>query len=181
MKLIYIIATLILITACQPTLIRSDNNYFAVNPNSTIEITQEIEVHPNSARAFLQYGEVQPNGKINLYEVNCEVQINTVSETRQIIQPDIFKVISIRQEESPIVMFKPVMVASLNLAGKDDSYSPVDIKRYYHFKLSPQEANSSSQVRAIICRGAQAEPYRAELPSLKQMKQASGDFLQFNF
>jgi len=60
------------------------------------------------------------------------------------------------------------------------SDSPVDIKRYYHFKLSAQDPQSKSQVRALICRGAQDEPYNARLPTLEQMKLAGGQYIIFN-
>lgn len=179
MQYITILIFILLLTACQSTLIRTEQYYLSVSPESTIDILQPLEVFPLSARAYLQNGElIHPNG-INLYQVDCEVEINTVSEQKQTIQPGRFNIVAIRQEESPIVMLESTRVASLNLAWFDDS--PVDIKRYYYFKVHPTQANSNSEVRAVICRGVQSDPYQAELPTLDEMKMASGDFLKFNF
>ncbi len=178
MKKFLTFSVLFLLSACQSTMIRTDGSYFESSQHATIEITQTLEVSPNSARAFLQNGEIIPLAKLDLYSVNCEVEINTVSEARQLIKPEKFNIIAIAQEESPIVMRKSVRVASLTYAWSSDS--PVDIKRYYQFRLSAQDPDSESQVRALICRGVQAEPYQAELPTLEEMQAASGTYIKFN-
>lgn len=178
MKNITIILIFFTLSACQTPLINSEGRYVTVARTASIEITQILEVAPDSARVFLQNGNAIATGKLNLYQVNCEVEINTISESRQLIEPGIFNVLAIAQEESPIVMSKPLMLASLSYAWASDS--PVDIKRYYHFRLSAQDAQSKSQVRALICRGAQAEPYKARLPTMEEMKLAVGQYIIFN-
>lgn len=177
MKRFFTLFSFVLLSACQSTLIDTDSGYFEVGTQATIEITEPLSVRPNSARVFLQNGEVKNSG-IDLYDVNCEVEINTVSDSRQIIQPEIFNIISIHQEESPIVMIRSTMIASLAFSWYSES--PVDIKRFYRFRLQAQDSDSKSQVRAVICRGAQSEPYNAELPTLEQMKKAGGKYLKFN-
>ncbi len=183
---------LLLLSACQSALIKSDNMYTEISHQATIEITQVIDVAPNSARAFFQNGELIRYGQLNLYDVNCEIEINTVAEKIQQISPGIYDVIAIRQEQSPIVNrvnTKPVMVASLSsswpteLAFSSSSDSPVDIKLYYHFRLAakkPAENTGQTQVRAVICRGAQSEPFDARLPTYEEIKAASGQYMIFN-
>ena len=179
MNRVIVILFIITLSGCQSTaLIESEGYYVEVAAKSSIEITRVIEVAPNSARAFLQNGKVISMAQLNLYDINCEIEINTVSESRQIIEPGIFNVLAMAQEESPIVMSKPIMVASLTYAWTSDS--PVDIKRYYHFRLSAQDSQSNSQVRALICRGAQDEPYNARLPTFEEMRLASGQYIIFN-
>jgi len=165
------------LSACQAPLIKNEGRYIAAVPNASIEITQTLEVSPDSARVFFQNGNLISVAQLDLYEVNCEIEVNTISESRQLIEPGVFNVIAIAQEESPIVMTKPLMLASLSYAWTSDS--PVDIKRYYYFRLSAQEVQSKSQVRALICRGVQAEPYKARLPTMEQMKQAAGQYIIF--
>ena len=171
------------LSACQSILVQTENSYLEISSHASIEITQSLEVAPNSARAFLQGGDVIPYARLDLYEVNCEIEINTVSENRQIIEAGVFDIISIAQEESPIVkrkgIKKQIMIASLNYAWA--SGSPVDIKRYFKFSLAAQDPESKSQVRAVICRGIQDTPYAAELPTYEQMKAASSRYIQFNF
>ncbi len=189
----FLLLSLLFLSACQSAQIRDDNSYIEIANQAMIEITQTIKVSPNSARAFFQNGELIKPGQLNLYDVNCEIEINTVSENYQQIDAGVFNVISIAQEESPIVenpfQRKNIMVASLNYAWASDS--PVDIKRYYHFKLSKKALDdnrsgsnntdsSTTVVRAIICRGAQDTPYNAKLPSYEEMKIAAGKYLIFN-
>ncbi len=179
MKFIIVIFSLIILSACQSTQIRSEGRYIEADTGATIEILQPLTVHPNSARVFLQNGEPQPQGRLDLYEVSCEVEINTISEQPQTIAPGLFRIMSIVQDESPIVFLQPLKVAAIGVVwGNSDS--PVDIKRFYRFKLQAVDKNSKSQVRSITCRGAQSEPYNAELPSLEEMRQASGSYLRFN-
>lgn len=188
MKQILFLTIAFFLAGCQSALIQTENAYTEVSRQASIEITQVIEVAPGSARAFLQNGEVISYGQLNLYDINCEIEINTVSEERQIIEPGVFNIVSIAQEESPIVkrknekqfMTKPIMIAALNYAWF--SNSPVDIKRYYRFRLTAQDPESKpgTVVRAMICRGAQDTPYNAELPTYEQMKAASGKYVKFN-
>lgn len=176
-----ILSLIFLLSACQNTMIMSDNSYLPTSSQATIEITQQLTVPPNSSRAFFQHGELLAHTGIDLYSVDCEVEINTVSESRQTIEPGLFNVISIVHDESPIVMRKPIMVASLNFAWGGDSGSPVDIKRFYRFRLSAQDPEAETQVRSLICRGVQAEPYLAELPTYNEMQTAVGEYVILNF
>ncbi|MCU7833852.1 MAG: hypothetical protein KZQ83_01270 [gamma proteobacterium symbiont of Taylorina sp.] len=183
---ILIIFIIILLTACQSTSIKTEDSYFQAIPDATIEITRQLSVPANSARAFFQNGELLSHTAINLYNINCEVRINTVSESKQIIEPGVFDVVSIIQDESPIVMRKTMMLASLDLSSWHYAFgggrgSPVNIKRFYRFKLSPQDASEqTTQVRSLTCRGAEDEPFLAELPTLNEMKEAAGSYIIFN-
>ncbi|MCP3850746.1 MAG: hypothetical protein GY694_11000 [Gammaproteobacteria bacterium] len=179
---------LFILSGCQSALILSDDVYTSILNKGSIEITQPIDFLPNSARAFLQKGELITSGELNLYAVNCEVEINTVSEERQTIEAGIFYIVSISQDESPIVDRQreksEAIVASLELSRgllAWDSDSPVDIKRFYKFKLLPQDVGSRNDVRSVVCRGAQDSPYNAELPSFEEIRAASGKYLIFNF
>ncbi|MCW8928928.1 MAG: hypothetical protein OQL19_01670 [Gammaproteobacteria bacterium] len=181
---INILFCIAILSACQSTLIQSENNYFEISNQASIEITQVLEVAPNSARVFFQNGEVISHGQLNLYDINCEIEINTVSDSRQIIEPGVFDIISVAQNQSPIVKQElkkqQILVASLNYVW-NSSNSPVDIKRYYHFKLSAQDPRSNSEVRAMTCRGAQDTPFNAKLPTYEEMRKAGGQYIKLNF
>ncbi len=182
--------TMTLLTACQGynTLIKLNNSYFEISPHATIEITQELSVPANSARAFFQNGELLSHTGINLYNISCEILINTVSESRQTIAPGVFTITSISQSESPVVMTKSIQVAALNFnyrqyaLGGGGGDSPVDIHRYFKFKLSAHEPSKQiTQVRSLTCRGVQDEPYNAILPTFNEMQAAVGQYVKFNF
>lgn len=177
MKFFIALSVLFLLVACQSSpLIQSNASYIEPAAHSSIEINQPLEVFPNFSRAFLQSGKVISPVSLNLYQVNCEVEIDTVSETRQIIAPGKFNIIAISQKESPIVMLKPMLVASLNYA----SSTPTEIKQFFQFQLSPQNPDSTSKVRALTCRGVQAEHADAQLPTLEQMQKAVGTYINLN-
>lgn len=166
----------LLLAGCQQTLIKTDSGYQPGSSDSFIVLNQSVIIPPNSARAFFQGGELIPDARLNLYAVDCELQINKVMEVPQTVQPGKFSVIKIIQDQSPIVLSQPVMYAAMGIGWGYNS-APVDIKRFYTFRL---ESESQPLVRAVICRGAQDTPYMAELPSLEEMQTAVGEYLQFN-
>lgn len=168
--------TLLMSAGCQQTLIKTDSGYQPGSSDSFIVLNQSVVIPPNSARAFFQGGELIPNARLNLYAVDCELQINKVMEVPQTVQPGKFSIIRIIQDQSPIVLSQPVMYAAMGIARGYNS-GLVDIKRFYTFRL---ESESQPLVRAVICRGAQDTPYMAELPSLEEMQTAAGEYLQFN-
>jgi len=94
-KIFSIVILMSLLSACQNTLIQSDGAYYQISPDASIEITQQLSVPANSARAYLQNGQLLRHTGINLYDISCEVLINTVSESRQTISPGVFTVLAI--------------------------------------------------------------------------------------
>jgi len=113
------------------------------------------------------------------------------SESRQIIAPGVFNVTSISQDESPIVMRRTIQVAALSFnyqqyalgggGGGSGGDSPVDIHRYYRFKLSAQDTSKQKiQVRSLTCRGVLDEPYDAVLPTFNEMQAAVGQYVKFD-
>ncbi len=171
-----IFLVLFFLTGCQPTLIKSAGKYQPGSSDAYLVLTKSVVVPPNSARAFFQGGELIPDAQLNLYEVDCELQINTVLEKPQTVQPGTFRIIKIIQDQSPIVSLQPVMYAALGFGWGYQS-SPVDIKKFYTFRL---EAESQPLLRAVICRGVQDTPFMAELPTLEEMQAAVGEYIQFN-
>jgi len=181
-KKIFILLLSVFLSACQSgimsPMIETQGVFKNIISEPSLKITQRIEVSPNSARAFLQNGEPISMGQLNLYDINCEIEINTVSELRQIINPGTFDIRAIIIDESPIVLSQPIRLAALNYTWVDNS--PVDIKRYYRFRLSAREQASGSQVRSVTCRGVQDTPYEATLPTMEEMQKASGGYILFN-
>jgi hypothetical protein len=167
---------LLVLAGCQQTLIKTNAGYQPESSDSYIVLNKSIVIPPNSARAFFQYGKLIPDARLNLYATDCELQINTVLEVPQTVQPGKFNIIRIIQDQSPIVILQPVMYAAIGVVWGYNS-SPVDIKRFYTFRL---ESESQPLVRAVICRGVQDTPFMAELPTLEEMQAAVGEYIQFN-
>lgn len=84
-------------------------------------------------------------------------------------------------------MRKAIQFAALNFNYQQYAFggvgggSPVDIQRYYHFKLSAQDPSKQiTQVRSLTCRGVQDTPYKAILPTFNEMQAALGQFVKFD-
>lgn len=164
-----------LTAGCKYPLIEEHGHYVEISPNSSLTINKEVIVYPGHARAYFQNGRlIEPSG-LNYYQVNCELEVQQVKNVKQFIQPGHFDIIRVFQDESPIVLLEaPLSVASLDMVFFDDD-SPVDTKRFWKFALS---SKTQPDVRALICRGAQDTPYLAKLPTLNEIKEALGAYIE---
>lgn len=171
LPVILVLAIALLLGGCGAQKIQNTQSYRSISPKAYIQLKQEIVVEPGHARAFFQLGELIKPSELNLYEVDCELEIRHVKEVKQTIKPGKFQVMDAQQDISPIV-FVPetrTQVAWVNHIG------PSDIKRFWRFKLSSQ---TQPNVMNLICRGVQDFPYKAQLPSYEEMQFALGEYVQ---
>jgi len=166
---------LMLLTACKVPVIKQQEHgqYYPIAQNAWIEIQQKARIEPDNARAYFQDGKWIHPSSLNLYEVNCELEVRDVVEKYQWINPGKFEIIRTQQDQSPIV-FGPGK--STTLAWNQDQ-APSDIKRFWKFTLqSKQQAN----VMHFICRGVQDSPYNATLPTSTEMQTAVGQHIKLH-
>ncbi|MCK5697711.1 MAG: hypothetical protein KAI02_06085 [Gammaproteobacteria bacterium] len=169
------------LVACQLPLIKDKESYLQPSSNAMLEITEELEISPHYSRVFLQSGNTIPPFRLNYYVANCEIEVNTLSDVKTYIAPEIFHITSISQQESPIVMTDTIKVASLNDMLLKQASSSFEIKRFFRFHLSPQNSQSQSQVTSLLCRGIQDEHVYAELPTLEEINSAVGQYIKFTW
>ncbi len=145
-----------------------------VRDNPWIVVLHPLHVYPGHARAYLQGGRVIHPDTLDLYEVNCELEIDVVRETEQDVPAGSYMIRHIQVRMSPNVWL-PQQKQLLAMGGGRGS--SIDIKRYYQFTLSSHE---HPQVLNMFCRGAQDNEFSAELPTLEQMQRAVGKYIQFH-
>jgi len=166
---VLILMVLLMLTACKAPLIQQKEHgkHFPIADHAWIEIQQKISVEPENARAYFQGGEWIKPSVLNLYQVNCEIEVRDVLETRQWIAPGKFKIIRTAQDQSPIVF----MPGQTTILANFRDNSPTDIKRFWKFTL---ESKQQPNVMHLICRGVQDTPYDAKLPTSEEMQAAVG-------
>jgi hypothetical protein len=175
MKKIYIISLALFLLSCKGMQIRQDvtSKFIEYSENPWIEIKENLIVRPENARVYLQNGKQIYPASLDMLTTNCEIEINTVLEEKQIVFPGRFKNTSIGIEASPIVFMENTKI---NVAfGGGGSGAPVDVKRYWKFKLY---SKTRPEVLNFICRGPLDQPSVAMLPTLDGIKQAVGNIIE---
>jgi hypothetical protein len=171
--LILILACLLLAACSQSGWIRQDTaSTFYLPPIGTlVELKQPLTVRPGRARVFLQGGKVSQG--IDQYAPNCNFEIRTLSEQSQVIEPETFLVVRVqRLTEEVVQLTRPIRVASRGGGiGGDGGHSMVTrgVHLWFGSDIQPD-------VMRMTCRGGFDDPWRAELPSIDEMRAALGAY-----
>jgi hypothetical protein len=139
-------------------------------------VKQPLTVAPGKTRVFFQYGQLIPRSQRNDYAVNCNFEINTLSDSPRTIEPGTYTVTRSLRRSNDVVSRGPLRLAARELqAGmllRDDGGTPV----LFEEVVLSLSSIPPSDVRELACRGAMAEPSEMMLPTLAEMRQALGDY-----
>jgi hypothetical protein len=137
----------------------------------TVNLRQPLPVRAGQARVFLQHGKVSSG--VDFYAPQCDFEIRSVKHQGVTIQPDIFRILRVQHVMEQVVQAdSPIKVASLNLAGLDDSAGISQYFEGYHFWL---ESPKQPQVMRMSCYGVHAEPGVLQPPTLNEIRATLGD------
>lgn len=176
MKQLYamVLVSLLLAGCGQSGLVRKDTASPLYLPpvGTRIELQNPLTVAPGRTRVFLQRGKTRQG--VDQYLPNCNFEIRKLSEQPQVISPETFLVVKVqRVTEEVVQLTRPVVVAGIGLAGMDaDSGQPM-IVRGVHLWIG---SDTQPDVMRMTCRGAFDDAWRAQLPSIDEMREALGDY-----
>lgn len=188
MKTLLTVLATLLLAACQGTLPRDESSPWYHPPaGTTVTVHRAIDIPPGRARAFLQNGRIVAYTARNLYYPNCEFEVLTVDETVRRILPGEFRVQRVRIRQDQVAGGGPVRLADagrhlgiglgigpwggMGLAADDDG--PGYIMYVVEMRLrSPEQPD----VFRLVCRGGEDDPADAIPPSIRDMRQALGDY-----
>ncbi len=155
-----------------------ENLYYVYVPvGSTFEVTREIVVPAGQTRAFVPAGRAPPGtgrgGAI------CNFEVRTLSDGTRAIRPGAFHVTRVQtQPYVEVALREPLEVAALSLAGLElgDSDGALVAPTVHMYLFSAQQPD----VMRLSCRGPFDLPSRARTPSIKQIRQALGDWVRLD-
>lgn len=164
-------------SGCSSLVVTDPASPFYVPPaGSRVLVKQRLTVPPGMTRVFLQYGQVIPRSARNDYAVNCNFDINTLSDSPRYIEAGSYTVVRSQRHSDDIVSRQPLQLAALGMqAGmmfRDDGGTPV----LFEEVVMTLTSTPPSDVRELACRGAMADPSEMQLPTLAEMRQALGDY-----
>jgi hypothetical protein len=165
-------------SACSGLVVTDPASPFYVPPvGSRVVVKQPLTVPPGKTRVFLQYGKVIPRGERDDYAVNCNFEINTLSDSPRTIEVGSYTVSRSLRRSDDIVSREPLRVAAAGrLAGmmifRRDGGTPV----LFEEVVLSLTSTPPTDVRELACRGAMDEATEMMLPTLAEMRQALGAY-----
>ena len=167
----------LLLTACsQSGLVKQDTASTLYLPpvGSTIELKKPLSVPGGRTRIFIQGGKVSSLGGVDQYRPNCNFEVRTLADQPREIKPEDFPVVRVQRVTEEVVQLElPRRVAGLGLAGMDSDSSLPMVVRGVHLWIG---SDTQPDVMRMTCRGAFADAWAAEMPSIDQMNRALGDY-----
>jgi hypothetical protein len=76
--------------------------YYAYAPGWSVQLKRPLAIEPGAATARLQYGRIVPRNGVQEHDPFCVVELDTVRETEQILQPGRFEVWRVTRSISTI-------------------------------------------------------------------------------
>lgn len=154
------------------TAVDTSSPYYRLPVGSKVVLKQDLVVAPGRTRLFLQQGQTMMLGDFDRYLANCNFEISALSEEPQTIQSQHFSVSKV--DELMVEVVERDSQQRFLKVAMDDSGTPM-VTRGYHFWLrSAQQAD----VIRLSCRGAFAEMWAAQPPTLEEIRQAVGDLIE---
>ena len=95
-----------------------------VASGDTFVLSQVVEIPANSSRTFIQNGKLTSRNGFDHSEQHCRIEVSTLSENRQVILPEIFKITSVTTDEELIAIThsKPILLAANNTNENQTDY-----------------------------------------------------------
>lgn len=137
--------------------------YYAYPPGWSVQLHEPLTIPPGAATVRLQYGRIVPRNSVQEQDPFCVLELNTVSDMPQVVQPGHFEVLRVTRSVSSIfagVAFSPFMKARF---VNDDS--PTFLYYITEFRL---RAAAQPNLRSLTCAWNQMAP--GNYPLMRHLK-----------
>jgi hypothetical protein len=162
----------------------TDSPFFAPPKDSTVILHENLQFAPQTARVFLQRGQTHQYG-FNRYYPWCYIQVNAVVDAPQTLRADTFEVYRVVSREEQVVEHEPIRLAGvaierggdlqtgqdLRLAVGNGGGGPSTVTQTVQLWLRSEK---QSNIRKMVCGGAEDNPATALPPSILEIQGALG-------
>jgi hypothetical protein len=152
-----------------------DSPHYVPRPGSRVIVKQRIEVPPGHTRVFFQHGKQIDKQQLNDYDINCNLEITTLSDQPRYIEPGSYTVIRTDQYSDEVVSRGPLLFAALDVIAvrvRDDGGDGPSM--IYEGLRMVLDRSTQTELRELACRGALGDPSEVVAPSLAEMRKALG-------
>ena len=173
-KLVTLVATLFMLSACHQAPVRDENSSRSrVSAGSHFVLNEVLSIPTGHARVFLQSGQVVAKKRLEHYQPHCNIEVRSVSAGDSYIEPDIFVVTAVTEDEEEVVRGAQWQQYA-SLLNSSDSMDSVMISRYVQHTL---HSTAQPEVMRLTCHGGFAEAWQVDTPSIREIRQALGEIV----
>lgn len=136
--------------------------YYAYPPGWSVQLHRPLTIPPGAATVRLQYGRVVPRNGVQEQDPFCVVELNTVSDAPQVVQPGHFEVLRVTRSVSSIFAAAPSPFMKARFVNDD---SPTFL--YYITEFRLRDA-AQPNLRSMTCAWNQMAP--GNYPMMRHLK-----------
>lgn len=166
----------LVIAGCTPDAVRQvDSPFYRLPLGSEIAVLKPIPLRARKARAFLQFGEVVKLGNLDQYYPSCNFEVRQLGEETGFIQPGGMRITGFSEGYDQLVLSDPPQTTRPQVALKFFDSHSMSVNRYVHYTVAaPEQPN----LLRFSCRGGEADLPEALPPTLSEIRQAVGDWVE---
>ena len=154
--------------ACSNENTRDEASFkYSIPVGSKFILNQKITIPPGLGRAFFQDGKVTQEKNLKIYYPHCSITINTLKQNHQIINPAIFNIIKVVDDEEYAQGY--ILYASNDLKVSSDGPLITGLVSYYYL-----ESATETDVRTLECIQWDT-PYENRHLSIKEDRKSLGE------
>ncbi|MBD3611691.1 MAG: hypothetical protein HUJ13_04665 [Hydrogenovibrio crunogenus] len=113
--------TTIMVSSCSSI---PSGNRMDIKAGDTFTLKKPVTFAPDHARVFIQYGKQTRQSTYEKYDQHCRLEIKTLKNHSQTIQPDTFKITQVRIDVEEIASQSPPQHTPVYYAMNDREYVP---------------------------------------------------------
>ena len=175
-----IFASLFALIGCQTSKVGNPASpYFPPPTGSAVILNNDLEIPPETARVFLQRGKIFAYHGFDRYTPWCYFELTTVRDTTQTLEADTFEIYKVVSRTEQVVEHGPIRLARVSIQfgsdffmAKGGSDGPSSETAVIQMWLRSER---QTQVRKLVCGGAEENPAIARAPSIDQIRGALGE------
>ena len=149
--------------------------YYAYPPGWTVQLNQVLPIDPGAATVRLQYGRIVPRNGVQEQDPFCIMEVNTLNNQVQLLQPGRFEVVQVTRSISSITAAAKSPLIKARFAFDDGS--PSFLYFITEFRLHDP---ARPDVRSLRCAWDQMAPGNRALMrhlTLDEMRGALGSWI----
>ena len=149
--------------------------HYAYSAGWTVQLNRPLTIPPGAATVRLQYGRIVPRNSVQEHDPFCVVELDTVRDEPQILQPGRFEVWRVTRSVNPITA--AVKSPLIKVAFMDDDGDPSFLYFITEFRLRDP---AQPDLRGMRCAWNQMAPGNRVLMrhlTLDEMRGALGDWI----
>jgi len=150
--------------------------HYAYSTGWRVELVRPLTIEPGAATVRLQYGRVVPRNGVQRHDPHCVVELNTVSDGPQTLQPGRFEVLRVIRSTNDFFVDAGRFLRQVRHVDDD---GPLSMFFITEFRLhDPAQPN----LRSMTCAWDQLAPGNFPMMrhlALDEIRSALGDWMRF--